>query len=279
MKLKLNLFTMHITALVFCLLSLVTYAQKQPNIQKDSVRAPTNIKIDGQLNEWNNKNLNAYNSANQIYYVVSNDDNYLYLTVRGSGIAAGNKILKEGVKFTISHSLERSKRSKDAENVSVTYPGTSDARNISFVMIPNMRIADFLKDTVKNKKQLDSLTALANTRVESIAKQIKIKGVEDIKDSVLSVYNNLGIKAAIHFLKGDPIVELAMPLKYLHLTIDTPSPFSYNIKLAAPPLSGNFDINDIQKSGAPRQRVSTDDLYIITDTELWGEYTLAKKNP
>jgi len=250
-------------------------ANSQPKIQQTSVWAPANIKIDGDLAEWSNKNLSAYNSANRIYYVISNDDDRLYLTVRGSGVAAGSKILKEGIKLTISHSLEKSKRSKDPRNVSVTYPGTPDARIISFVMIPNIRIADFIKDTFKNKKQLDSLTAIANIRVESIAKEIKIQGIKDIKDSVLSIYNAVGIKAAIHFLKGEPIVELAIPLKYLDLTAD--APFSYNIKLPAPPQTGNFDINAMQKSGAPRQDVTGDVLYRISDTDLWGEYTLAVK--
>lgn len=257
-----------------------SFGQHQPQIQNSSVRVPSNIQIDGELKEWNNKNLNAYNNANRIYYVISNDDDHLYLTVRGSGIAAGNKILKEGIKFTISHSLERSGRSKDPGNVSVTYPTRMpDARDVSSLMAPNMRVADFIKDSVKNKKQLDSLTAIANKRVESMAKEIRIQGIKDIKDSILSVYNDVGIKAAIHFSKGEPIVELAIPLKYLDLTVNAPSPFSYNIKLSAPPLTGSFDINSMQKSGAPRQDVPVDDLYRITDTEFWGEYRLAQKNP
>lgn len=250
-----------------------TQAQHLPRIQTISVRAPSNIKIDGELKEWSNKNLSAYNSANRIYYVISNDDNNLYLTVRGSGTAAGSKILKEGVKFTVSHSLEKSKRKNVPRNVSITYPGTQDARTVSFIMSPNIYVADLIKDPVKNKKQIDSLTALANTRVESIAKEIRIQGIADIKDSVLSVYNDVGIKAAIQFSKGEAIVELAIPLKYLDLTVGLP--FSYNIKLPGPP--GNFNIMDIQKSGV--STIPIDDFYRASDTDLWGEYNLAKKNP
>lgn len=268
--------TLIIVILYVCLMP-KTFGQHQPKAQDTSVRAPLSIKIDGALKEWPNKNLNAYNGANRIYYVVSNDDQCLYLTVRGSGTAAGNKILKEGIKFTVSHSLEKTRKDKDPGNVSITYPGTPDARVVSVVMAPNLSIANFIKDPVKNKRQIDSLTALANTRVESISKEIKVKGIKEIKDSVLSVYNNVGIKAAIHFSEGEPIVELAIPLKYLDLSTDTPMPFSYNIKLAAPALTANFDINSIQKSGAPTQAVPPDDLYRMTDTDLWGEYILAKK--
>lgn len=47
------------------LFSLIVSAQKLPNIQKESVRAPDNVKVDGKPIEWGNK-LKAYNNATEI---------------------------------------------------------------------------------------------------------------------------------------------------------------------------------------------------------------------
>ncbi|MES2279132.1 MAG: hypothetical protein V4592_24080 [Bacteroidota bacterium] len=257
-----------------------TLGQSLPQIQNASVRAPANIKADGELKEWPNKNLSAYNLANRIYYVVANDDDNLYLTIRGSGAVPAFKILKEGVTFTVSHSVEKAKRAKDPQNISVTYPTSQEAVKVSSMMVPVFAAERLGRDTVKNKKELDSLTAAANARVEKTAKEIKVTGIKDIKDSILSVYNDKGIKAVLHFWKGEPIIELAIPLKYLDLSVTAPVRFSYQVKLSVPRLNGDFDIRDIQKGGVSAPvSISPDDAYRLTDTELWGEYILVGKKP
>ena len=47
-----------ITAILFAgltIIALPAHAQKLPKVQKTSIRAPENIKIDGKANEWDNK--------------------------------------------------------------------------------------------------------------------------------------------------------------------------------------------------------------------------------
>ncbi|WP_377094193.1 hypothetical protein [Mucilaginibacter boryungensis] len=241
------------------------------------MRSPANMKVDGELKEWTNKNLSAYNLANRIFYVVSNDDIYLYLTVRGSGSAAGLKILKEGITFTISHHIEKDKRTKDPQNVSVTFPTSQNGMTVSSIMYAPTLVLRYVKDTLKYRKEIDSLTAATNVRVEKIAKEIKVVGIKDISDPTISVYNDKDIKAAIHFWRGEPVVEFAIPLIFLDLTSANPVTFSYNIKLNVPRLNGDFAIP--QKSGVDYgpTGISPDDSYRFTETELWGEYTLAKK--
>jgi len=46
--------------------SLTVNAQNLPNVQKVSVRAPANIKIDGKASEWDDK-FQAFNHATDIF--------------------------------------------------------------------------------------------------------------------------------------------------------------------------------------------------------------------
>lgn len=102
----------------------VIYAQKLPNIQEASIRAPANIKIDGNLNEWNNQ-LQAYNKVDGLYYTVSNDDINLYLTLIAPYKFAAEKIVRGGVMFSVSKIGD--KKRKDDPSV----------KAIDFVLLKN----------------------------------------------------------------------------------------------------------------------------------------------
>jgi hypothetical protein len=247
-----------------------TNAQKQPQIQEISVRAPENIKIDGKLNEWANPLLNAYNAANRLYYVISNDDKNLYITMRGMGARVARKALEGGLAVTISHSLEKKTKAKAPGNVTVMFPVPQEQKTIfsiiSIVNTLNGLIID--RDSLANRKQIDSIVAIANKRIGDAMKEIRVTGVKDIADSVISVYNTTGIKAAAQFIKRQPVIEIAIPLKYLGLSIDNPVKFSYNIKLSGLPLGPGVNIDD---------EMTPDDMYLLASTDLWGEYILIKK--
>jgi hypothetical protein len=47
----------------------ISTAQKLPNKQQISLRAPARLKIDGIVNEWGDK-LQAYNHSTQIFYAI-----------------------------------------------------------------------------------------------------------------------------------------------------------------------------------------------------------------
>ena len=56
-------------------------AQKLPNVQQASLRAPENVKVDGKPTEWGDK-LQAYNKATDVFYTIANDYNNLYLIIQ-----------------------------------------------------------------------------------------------------------------------------------------------------------------------------------------------------
>src|SRR5476649_2228117 len=128
-----NLKLITMKKLLILLLLIAAYAasaQSLPGVQKVSIRAPTDIKIDGKCTEWSDK-FQAYNKATDIYYTLSNDDENLYLTVQAKYHDVSDKILRGGVTLIINHSLSK----KDNEHVAITYPvysgsGQSDVTNM-----------------------------------------------------------------------------------------------------------------------------------------------------
>lgn len=260
------------SVLVLAIITLTANAQKQPQVQEVSVRAPANIKIDGKLNEWANPLLNAFNSTDRIYYVVSNDDNNLYLTVRGLGNGVAKKMLAGGMTFTISKATDK-KRTKATDNVAVTFPVPQEPQTTAVIMGTINAILNFSDDTVANRKQIDSVTVMANRLLKNAIREIQVVGIKEIPDSVLSIYNTEGIKAAVQFMQIQPIVELAIPLKYLGLSIDNPIKFSYNIKLSEIPVqSMSVDITKVSAVN-----MSPNNGFAFNPTDFWGEYILAKK--
>lgn len=254
--------------------STALFAQTLPKVQNISVWAPATIKVDGKLAEWPNQQLNAYNPLTRIFYVISNDNDNLYLTVHGAGPGSGFKILKEGLIFTVSHLLNKD-READTNNVSIRFPTPQSENIVSSIMYAaNQANKLYVSNPVKNKKQIDSITTITNARVGQLAKEIGIKGIKEIHDSTLSVYNDIGIKTWIQFLNGAPVLEMAVPLKYLHLAGTSDISFSYNINLPTQKVPPGFDIRDITKGG---ESTNDDDLFRLTNTSFWGVYTLAKK--
>lgn len=246
------------------------HAQNLPNIQKTSVWAPPNIKIDGKVTEWQDK-YQAYNHATDVYYTICNDNDNLYLVIKATNrIAIAGKILAAGISFTINHTLKK----KDTASVTVTYPTLQgkDRELVSglFYGILGMHIGGTPGGD-------NSLTRLNSTLTEK-SKYIGITGIKDFPDNEISVYNNEGIKAASAFNAPSVYVyELAIPLKFLALPDDGAQGFSYHIKMNIP--------KEMQRTDAVGSRVPNSDAppppppdpNFVTSTDFWGEYTLAKK--
>jgi len=252
------------TTILLMTVAFSSKAQKQPQVQQVSVRAPDNIKIDGKINEW--ASLQAYNSTSRIHYTVSNDDNNLYLTIRGLGQRVALKSIRGGLVFTVNSSADKKQRD-GANNVTITFPVSLDREAVNNIMNPQYLITPLLKDTLANAKQIDSLVALSNQRLTDALKEIRLSGVKEIADSSLSIYNTNGIKAKMLFKKIQPIIELAIPLKYLGVSINSFQKFSYNIKINGDPnLPAGADVDQ-----------NSDQLYLAYSTDFWGEYILAKK--
>jgi hypothetical protein len=270
-------------------------AQKQPQVQDQSVRAPKNVKIDGRMTEWANPFLSkdmtdgylaAYNSSSRVYYTVSNDDNNLYLVIRGLGNGVANKMMQGGMVFTISRYTD-GKRKKAPDNLVIGYPvpiGQKAAGKIMGTLaVAGVYVDD---DSVRNRRQIDSVNRISSKQIMDVAKEIRISGIKEITDSVISVFNEQGIKAAMGFVKRQPIVELAIPLKYVGLSIDNPMKFSYNIRVNGlpdnnmPPPPPPVMMGGGGAISAPMVVMGNGGAgnFVYAATDFWGEYVLVKGN-
>lgn len=281
-------------SIVLLALNLSAQAQKAVNVQEAAMWAPDNVKVDGKLNEWSD--LQVLNKATQVYYTLANDDKNLYLAIRSANQSTANKIVAGGINLTINAAGKKS----DKDAVIITFP-TSNVTSLSNLVTPAVRQAG---DT--RRPQIDTeLVAEVHKAAIDAAKEIKIKGIKEITDSVISVYNEYGIKAAINFdAKGNLVYELAVPLNYLHLT--DAATLAYNVKLNG--IGGNSmpggamftgglaagtppdpDRNAMNYNagggggaftsavGSTRPSDMIDMQTMMNPTDFWSKYTLAKK--
>lgn len=287
-----------LNTLLLALLSLSVFAQKLPGTQETSVWAPANIKVDGKTTEWNDS-YQAFNKTTNVYYTVANDKNNLYLVIKSTDQMNNNKIIGGGINLAINTANKKSE--KDA--FVLIFP-VIDFANLRNVMMQGMRGGGA-------PGQSPDSAAIAGMRkkVVSTFKEIKLIGFKDIPDSVISVYNEYGIKGYVDFdNKGALIIEMAVPLKSMNITPG--SAFSYNIKLngininammasarmsgsSGPPRVGMDMGGDAVRTqtvvvsagppgggmgmGGGMPRGMGDVMGMLSPTDFWGKYTLAQK--
>lgn len=250
-------------------LQLSAIAQKLPSVQEVSLRAPDNIKIDGKAGEWNNQ-LKAFNKATEVFYTISNDADRLYLTFQATDLDIINKIICQGITLTVNGSGKM----KDQDGVAVTYPAVNkkyfpwDDTPVNLSRRDLMQTASFIEEI---NKELSFKT-----------RDIKISGINGIKDTI-SVYNPQGIRAAALFDdKGVFTSELAVPLKLLGLSSNIEQPFFYNIKV-----NGGLVLRKETQAGLTSMSVENGTVVfggpaaekikgLYATTDFWAEYTLAK---
>jgi hypothetical protein len=268
-KSKTNSCILIITALLLSFISV--NAQKLPNIQKVSMRAPANTKIDGKTTEWDNK-FQAYNKATDLFYTISNDNNNLYLTIQATDQVIVKRITNGGLSFTINKAYQRNNKNAAI----ITYP-VFDSKNRFIGIFKHRGDPD-------SAPWYDSVMNLNNTRFAAKAKMISVVGIPDI-DTLISVYNIDGIKAVALFNnKLSYTCELSVSLKHLGLGLNNVSKFAYQLKINAVEQHGitlvtkngtTTDIN-IDPSQIESINISAGSRMGQYATDFWGEYTLAK---
>jgi len=244
-----------LTVLALVSASIVASAQKLPNIQKNSLAAPTSIKIDGKAIEWDDT-FQAYNKSTDVYYSIANSADNLYLVVQATDPDIISKIISGGITFTIKNADK--KNTTDA--VTITYPlkpkpapraasapgapGTVTSVGLGGGSGRGMGgggmgrggtstggggVAAKLKD--EGPISDDDLAAL-NKQVSDNIKEIKITGVKEFADSSVSIYNDEGVHAAgLINSKKAYTCEFSIALKYLQPEIGIAGTFNYNIML------------------------------------------------
>jgi len=293
-------------------LGTMAQAQKAPNVQETSVRAPQNVKIDGKLGEWN-ETFQAYNKTTLINYSITNDDTFLYLTIKAGDQSTGNKITAGGLNFVINTAGKK----KEQDAFKLVYPLIS--RDAMSGMFPQRGQGGQSGPPqggfgggqpggggFGGPPVMDSATlATMHAKTLAAAKEIKLFGFKEISDSVISVYNEYNIKAALGYdAKNTLTYELAIPLKSLGLSADDPKEFAYNIKLNGLQMRGGPDQERGGQGGGQQGGFGGGHgggggfgggggngggggggfggpppgmQNMMTPTDFWGKYTLAKK--
>lgn len=252
-----------------------SFAQNVPDVQTDGLRAPSNVKIDGKLNEWGS--LSAYNKRIIIYYSVANDDENLYLIIKSDNSLITSKILQGGLKFTMSTSGKKEKAA-----VAITFPVVGD-KEIQMIhkFLPRGISDDARMSADQTKRALaerETAMAEADRKSINIFKFIKVAGIKEIIEKQIPIYNDNGIRVGAAVDAGRAYnYELAVPLKYLNL-VSGSSVIHYNIKLLGKYVPAGVVIMPIktQDGGPPLGEGGVDRRSLMIDTDFWAEYMIKK---
>jgi len=286
--------------LLLTLLSISAYAQKLNSVQEESVWAPINVKIDAKATEWGDT-FRAFNKATDIFYTMANDDANLYIVIKSTNQVNNNKILGGGIDITMNTAGK--KKEKDA--YVIAFP-VVDIANLRNQVMQGMRAMRSGGPGGPGGPQAPDSAAIAAMRKKAVsaAKQIKLLGfAKDVPDTLISIYNEYDIKASANFdNKGSLIIEMALPLKYLHLSGKSEE-FAYNIRLNGIQINAIFPgASAMMQGGAPgggggfggggggggfgggmpggggggMPRGMADFASMLSPTDFWAKYVLAK---
>lgn len=283
---------------IFCLsfFTINSFAQKLPDQQATGLSAPANIRVDGKYTEWNDSYA-AENKRTELFYSLANDEKNLYLIIKSSNSATANKIMLGGITFVVNN--EGKKRDKEA--IAITYPlvvranrgfgGRGQGQNRQ----GGGGQGGFQNRAQLSQEQRDSAALVMRKASLATVKEIKISGIKSIPDSLISIYNEYGIKAVASFdAKGAFVYELAIPLSLLELSTASGKEFAYHIKVNGMSNvnfggggnggggnfgGGNFGGNGGRGNGGGGfgggGGGNSQDLFSPTD--FWGKYILVKK--
>lgn len=248
------------------------YAQKLPNVQKASVRAPKNVKIDGKATEWGNE-FQAYNKGADFFYTLANNNDELYLVIQTSDQYVFNKIIDRGLTFSVENHLT-------GKAASFTFP-------TSIYNVRNARLSTTLAGhelTPSTKPSEEDINA-DNKTLRDKHKFIKTDGVAGV-DTLVSVYNDNGIRAAELFdNKKTYTLEMAIKLRLLGISSDNVLKIRYKLNVNGFEGPGlDFDHPRFNDDNRPTpeqlQRLNAEIAvrYAKTfgGTAFEGQYTLAK---
>ncbi len=236
-------------------------AQKLPQVQQVSLRAPANVKIDGKATEWNG--LQAYDPNNMLYYSIANDQNNLYLVIKSDKNTISRKMLLGGFKFSIKAGAEPEQ--------TITYPIVNDAniRSIYNRMPAGNQQINY-DETYKNSYK----------EILKLFKTAHLKGFKNITDTEIPIYNDLDIAIGSAFDQlGAYVCEFAIPLKYLINGTVSPVHLTYTLTIGhakMPNGIGSPAQIRTHDGGPPLDNQGVDLRIMQGDTFLKAEYTLAK---
>lgn len=183
-------------------LNINAQAQKKADIQPNDL-PPAGLKVDGNLSEWDQKAFVTEDDT-KLSYIISNDSENLYLSLKTSDKEKVTKIISRGISFTVN------KDAKKKDGASITYPVTKPQK------------AQIAPGNLNQSFQ----TRLAESG------EIRVRGLQSIMDGGIAVINEYGIRAAAALDSANLFTyELAVPLQQLGLSASSFNPFAVNIRI------------------------------------------------
>lgn len=234
-------------------------AQKLPSVQKDAVYAPK-VKTDGKATEWGDK-FSAHNNATGLFYTLANDEENLYLLMRTDQYSSVKKAFYNGITLSIKGADKRSE-------AKITYPLVAMTDHTEIVL-----------PLYDKQARTDSILPVVNEWIGKAAKKIAVAGLKDITEPDISVYNDLGIKAAALIdANRAATFEIQIPLKHIRHLINADGSFDYSIMVNGIQLKPNTILiggSNIENGNHAPSAEPVNDMF--TPTYLKSTYTLAKK--
>ncbi len=236
--------------------------------------------MDGRLAEWNNI-FAAENKRTALYYTIANDDKNIYFVLKSISQSAIAKIMLGGISFT----LNTKGKKKDEESFTVTYPLV--ARNVGNRAAGQNRQRGMQTNNEQTQEQKDSIAMVQRKTQLAAIEEIKVFGFKDVTDSLISIYNEYGIKAVGRIdEQGAYCYELAIPLSMLAIAPDFSKEIAYRIRLNGRPTAGNFPAraNNAGGGGFGAQNRqggfgssnNTAQQELLSVTDFWGKYSFKK---
>ncbi|GAB2978990.1 hypothetical protein GCM10027049_13310 [Mucilaginibacter puniceus] len=227
------------------------YAQKLPQVQQTSLRAPADIKIDGKPKEWGGR-FQAYNKTTGVYYTIANDAENLYLAIYSNEKDYTDKIIRNGI--TIS--FNANKKSKDG-SVVIKYP-LSQAQT--------MDESNKYSEMIHKSRTEDPLLLKMNKAIVTKNKHLKVFGSKILTDTLYSIYDAKDILVGLDCpAENELYYEIAIPLKYLEFTSG-----------ALPKTNYNVQVNESWLAHLRPASFWAEEAHKVYGADFWGEYTLAK---
>lgn len=200
---------------VYCLLvSSTVNSQTLPNVQTDALWLPKTFQIDGKLSEWNGT-LKAFNKAAIVKYTMANDAKNLYLAISSDDPTTTAKILAGGITLQIGGAPSNSS--------AITYPVTYNTYSYVETGWP-----------VKTFKLLSDSTNIASAM--SDFKEIKVRDIKGISDSIVSIYNEYGLKNAMNYTNKTLVWEFSIPLDRVGISFSQATALNYLIRINGVPV-------------------------------------------
>jgi len=212
----------------------ITFAQNKP-VANQLQPPPSNITIDGYLNEWGDS-LRYYNQDKQLNYALANDQDNLYMAIRINDRSEQIRVLRAGLTLGIDT------RGKKKETFTMTFPvGDQSPQGMA-------ETAQDLQSGNSDIKQEDH-EELMKAKLTKL-REIEVTGFKDIESETMTTSNTYGFKVAIDYDKdGNLVYEAAIPLKFFHADDLFKNEWAFN-----------FKINSITKPGQDKNSGNHDGM-------------------